>query len=74
MVSRGGGQVTRTPPVERQVSEVVRPHAPLPLDWPVVIEAAVQDDAVVDRFWPKAQGGCPTRLQSPVQVECALLT
>jgi hypothetical protein len=48
------GLVTRTSPVERQVSEVVRPHAPRTLDWPVVIEAAVQGDAVIDRFWPIA--------------------
>lgn len=30
------------PSVERQVLEVVRPYAPLPLDWTVVIEAAAQ--------------------------------
>lgn len=30
------------PLVERQVSEVLRPYAPLPVDWPVMVEAAAQ--------------------------------
>ena len=33
---------SRPPAAERQVSEVLRPYAPRPVDWPVVIEGAAQ--------------------------------
>ena len=72
---------SRAPPVERQVSEVVRPYAPLPLDWPVAIEATVHSRVPMAAFGqikPRTpvlrRDTLPTPIRMTQKVACSRMT